>query len=182
MILPLLYKSINISHSNCLSSCLSSNQPLQQTGSLLPNGCQSDRTNMQPNTISRSLRLYSSIRPSKRRSRCQRFRHHMVDALKPKALDVLDKALVLVVKEPGNQPAKACANTYQEVLGTDIPQANEDFPKGESKIAALAMINVVQKSDSCESGFPGGSPFKYKSKVVHDFAYVASAIAKLINS
>ncbi|CAN6558347.1 unnamed protein product [Malus baccata var. baccata] len=100
----------------------------------------------------------------------------------PKALDVLDKALVLVVKEPGNQPVKACANTYQEVLGTNIPQANEDFPKGESKIAALAIINVVQKSDSCESGFPGGSPFKYKSKVVHDVAYVASAIAKLINS
>ncbi|XP_048442955.1 cell wall / vacuolar inhibitor of fructosidase 1-like [Pyrus x bretschneideri] len=73
----------------------------------------------------------------------------VVDAVKPKAIEAMNNALELI--------EGACGNTYHQVFGTDIPQASEAFSKGDSKIAEIAMINVVEKADSCESGLLGGS-------------------------
>ncbi|TQD82554.1 hypothetical protein C1H46_031899 [Malus baccata] len=106
----------------------------------------------------------------------------MVDAVKAKAREADLLVEELVDKELGNVAASNCRFNYSDIFQLDIPQAVEAFPKGDYKSAELAMTNVVANADSCERGFSGGSPFKEESQAVHDVAYVAAAIAKVLRS
>ncbi|TQD80253.1 hypothetical protein C1H46_034151 [Malus baccata] len=88
----------------------------------------------------------------------------------------------LINDEPGNIPAEDCRNSYNDVIQIALPQATEAFSKGDYKSVELGMVNIVANADSRETGLSGGSPFKDESKAVHDLAYVAAAIARVLRS
>ncbi|XP_070675858.1 cell wall / vacuolar inhibitor of fructosidase 1-like [Malus domestica] len=106
----------------------------------------------------------------------------MVDAVRAKAREANLQVEELIDREPGNTPATNCRLNYSDIFHLHIPDAVEAFPKDDYKSAELAMINVVTNADSCERGFSGGSPFKDESQALHDVAYVAAAIAKVLRS
>ncbi|KAB2616059.1 cell wall / vacuolar inhibitor of fructosidase 1-like [Pyrus ussuriensis x Pyrus communis] len=106
----------------------------------------------------------------------------MVDAVRAKAHEANLRVEELIDREPGNTPARNCGFNYDDIFQLDIPQAVEAFPKDDYKSVELGMTNVVANADSCERGFSGGSPFKDKSQALHDVAYVAAAIAKVLRS
>ncbi|KAM1256907.1 hypothetical protein EV2_031897 [Malus domestica] len=106
----------------------------------------------------------------------------MVDAVKAKAHEANLHLEELVNRETGNIPAQDCRFNYSDIFQLDIPQTVEAFPKGDYKSAELGMTNVVANADSCERRFSGGNPFKDESQALHDVAYVAAAIAKVLCS
>nr|XP_008367865.1 cell wall / vacuolar inhibitor of fructosidase 1-like [Malus domestica] len=106
----------------------------------------------------------------------------MVDAVKAKAHEASLQVEELVDKDPGNVALQDCRFNYDDIFQLDIPQAVEAFDKDDYKSAELGMTNVVANEDSCERRFSGGSPFKDESQALHDVAYVAAAIAKVLRS
>ena len=106
----------------------------------------------------------------------------MVDAVRAKAHEADRQLEELIDRDVGNAPARKCRFNYSDIFQLDIPQAVEAFPRDDYKSAELAMTNVVANADSCERGFSGGSPFKDESQALHEVAYVAAAIAKVLRS
>ncbi|KAM1356952.1 hypothetical protein ACFX13_031729 [Malus domestica] len=106
----------------------------------------------------------------------------MIDAVRAKAREANLQVEELIDREPGNTPARNCRFNYDDIFQLDIPQAVEAFGKDDYKSAEIGMTNVVANADSCERGFSGGSPFKDESQALHDVAYVAAAIAKVLRS
>ncbi|KAB2623537.1 cell wall / vacuolar inhibitor of fructosidase 1-like [Pyrus ussuriensis x Pyrus communis] len=106
----------------------------------------------------------------------------MVDAVRAKAHEANLRLEDLINRDVGNVPAQDCRFNYDDIFQLDIPQAVEAFGKDDYKSAELGMTNVVANEDSCEKRFSGGSPFKDESQALHDVAYVAAAIAKVLRS
>ncbi|KAM2961439.1 hypothetical protein FF1_031014 [Malus domestica] len=106
----------------------------------------------------------------------------MIYADTAKVRETVDLINELINDEPGNIPAEDCRNNYNDVIQITLPQATEAFSKGAYKSVELGMVNIVANADSRETGFSGGSPFKDQSKAVHDLAYVAAAIARVLPS
>ncbi|KAM2412816.1 hypothetical protein ACFXTH_031016 [Malus domestica] len=106
----------------------------------------------------------------------------MIYADTAKVREAVDLINELINDEPGNIPARDCRNNYNDAIQIALPQATEAFSKGDYKSVELGMVNIVANADSRETGFSGGSPFKDQSKAVHDLAYVAAAIARVLPS
>ncbi|CAB4262519.1 unnamed protein product [Prunus armeniaca] len=104
----------------------------------------------------------------------------LVDIVKAKSTDTLNKINTLLKQRPGNQALKSCARFYDTVVEALVPEAQQGFSLGNPKFAEQGMNDAAGEAETCEDGFSGKSPLTDNNKAVHDIAAVAAAIARTL--
>ncbi|CAJ1940798.1 unnamed protein product [Sphenostylis stenocarpa] len=107
----------------------------------------------------------------------------MVKVMKAKVNDGLKRIHDLQKGGAGPNLKKAlssCADSYNSVLTTDIPEATEALQKGNPKFAQDGANDAANEANYCEEDFSGHSPLTQQNNALHDSAAITSAIIRLL--
>ena len=104
----------------------------------------------------------------------------MVDVIKAKANDALNKIQKLLQGGGEKNALNSCANKYKAILDGDVPQATQGLQFGNPKFAEDAASDSAVEATSCEQSFNGKSPLTSENNGMRDAADVTRAIVRLL--
>lgn len=104
----------------------------------------------------------------------------MVNVMKDKANIGLNKINQLIESSSPDQKTalKSCADKYNVIITTDVPQATEGLQKGNPKLAMDSAVDASKAVSSCEKGFSGKSPLTAENLVTDRASTITAHICR----
>ncbi|CAI8610798.1 unnamed protein product [Vicia faba] len=104
----------------------------------------------------------------------------MVNVMKDKANIGLNKINQLIATSPSDQKValNSCAEKYNAIIATDVPQATKGLQNKNPKLAEDSAVHASDAVVACWKGLPGNSPLIAENLVMRDASTITSHICR----